>query len=560
MYVLLLISKYLRRKMAPLFACVGVVLCTAMVIVVMSVMGGFLNLLRDAAHRLSGDVIVMGGSISGFEHYEDLIERLEATGEVAVATPVIDVPGLVKIGTRSIPVAQVVGIEPGGYDAVVGYSATMHWGDADWVAEHDCRFGPTEGQSAADLAERAAKAAGGFERFGAALEVPESWRWVGVDREAAGAMVPGIEVSPYSGRDAAGQYDFGRSVLNWNREIVLTVLPVTQAGGISDVTTRSFVAVNEFKSGLYEVDANRVYVPLGVLQEMLSMDAATLVDEETFEPVGESPARVTEVLVKSAEGVGLAEAKAAVDAVVAEWEAERGVSVFTLTWEERHGTLLNAVENEKGLVTFLFVGISVVAVFMVFITFYMIVRAQTRDIGTLRAIGASRVGVLGLFVGYGLAIGLLGAGLGTAGGCWVVVNLNEVQGFLAERLGVTSALVGPTVGGAALGGLIATLIGFVRQAMRWWLVRLVPIGAAVGLVPSVVAVLAVPGWAAWLNGTIRFVMWNPQTYYFDRIPSEIDVAAVAMVAAGAVVSSTIGAVIPALVASASDPVEALRHE
>lgn len=142
----------------------------------------------------------------------------------------------------------------------------------------------------------------------------------------------------------------------------------------------------------------------------------------------------------------------------------------------------------------------------------------------------------------------------------MVVNLNEVQGFLAERLGVTSALVGPTVGGAALGGLIATLIGFVRQAMRWWLVRLVPIGAAVGLVPSVVAVLAVPGWAAWLNGTIRFVMWNPQTYYFDRIPSEIDVAAVAMVAAGAVVSSTIGAVIPALVASASDPVEALRHE
>ena len=41
MYKLLLILKYLRRKLAPLFAAMAVMLCTAMVIIVISVMGGF---------------------------------------------------------------------------------------------------------------------------------------------------------------------------------------------------------------------------------------------------------------------------------------------------------------------------------------------------------------------------------------------------------------------------------------------------------------------------------------------------------------------------------------
>ncbi|MEO0588016.1 MAG: FtsX-like permease family protein, partial [Planctomycetota bacterium] len=451
MYVLLLISKYLRRKMAPLLAAVAVALCTLIVILVMSVMTGFLVKLQSSAKQLSGDVIVMGGTISGFEHYEDLIARLEAAAEVAVATPVIDVPGLVKIGLRSKPVAQVVGIEPAGYDAVVGYGETMYWGDEALVADHDRRFGPVEGQSEVELEVRAEKAAGEFERFGERLGVPAVWREVSEGREAAGAMVPGIEVSPYSGRDEEGQYDFRGSVARHGTEIVLTVLPVTQAGGISDVKTRSFVAVNEFKSGLYEVDANRVYVPLGVLQEMLSMDAATLIDEETFEAVGESPARVTEVLVKSAEGVALAEVEAAVLGVVSGWEAEHGTTVFTLTWEERHARILNAVANEVRMVVFLFGVTSLVAVFMVLITFWMIVRAQTRDIGTLRAIGASRLGIVGLFVGYGLAVGVLGAALGTAVGTWIVVNLNEVQDFLANDAGVATVLIGSVVVGGGLG-------------------------------------------------------------------------------------------------------------
>ena len=47
MYKLLLIRRYLGRKIAPLFAALAVMLCTAMVIIVISVMGGFLDMMRD---------------------------------------------------------------------------------------------------------------------------------------------------------------------------------------------------------------------------------------------------------------------------------------------------------------------------------------------------------------------------------------------------------------------------------------------------------------------------------------------------------------------------------
>ncbi|MEM9251539.1 MAG: FtsX-like permease family protein [Planctomycetota bacterium] len=561
MYVLLLISKYLRRKLAPLFACLAVVLCTAMVIIVMSVMMGFLAKLQSSAQRLSGDVIVQAGSITGFEGYEDLIERLEALPEVAVATPVIDVPGLVKIGTRSIPIAQVVGVEPTGYDAVVGYAGTMYWQDHHRVALHDRIYGDPSMQSEAELALRAEWEQLGFERLGAELRVPPGWQQrIDEALPVSGAIVPGLEVSPYNWRDDQGEYDFDRTLANDGSRVILTVLPLTRSGGLLEPETRAFATVNEFKSGLYEVDANRVYVPLDVLQGMLGMDEGIAIGEDGL-PTGETiPGRVTEVLAKSADGVPLEAVADAARRVVNEWELDHETSVFTITWQDRHGRLLSAVANEVRLVVFLFGVTSLVAVFMVLITFWMIVRAQTRDIGTLRAIGASRIGILSLFVGYGLAVGVLGAALGTAVGTWIVVSLNEVQFFLANYAGVTTTLIGSVLVGAAGGAVIATAIGFVNQRMRWWLVRLTPIVAVLCFVPLLIGVAASADFASWLNATIRFEMWNPQTYYFDEIPNQIDAPAVAIVAVCAVLSSTLGAVIPALVASANNPVEALRHE
>src|ERR1041385_5852877 len=67
----LLTQRYLRRKLIPLFAAVAGGLCTAMVVIVLSVMGGFLDMLRGAGKSLTGDVSIHFG-VSGFPHYEEI--------------------------------------------------------------------------------------------------------------------------------------------------------------------------------------------------------------------------------------------------------------------------------------------------------------------------------------------------------------------------------------------------------------------------------------------------------------------------------------------------------
>jgi lipoprotein-releasing system permease protein len=65
----------------------------------------------------------------------------------------------------------------------------------------------------------------------------------------------------------------------------------------------------------------------------------------------------------------------------------------------------------------------------------MIVTEKTRDIGILKALGASNRGVMAIFLSYGLLLGLVGAGLGTILGLTLTENINEVERFLSQVTG-----------------------------------------------------------------------------------------------------------------------------
>src|SRR5215212_9570396 len=72
-----LILKYLRKRRIAWVSLAAVTLCTTMVIVVISVMGGWLRMFEQSFHGLTGDVIVDANSLTGFGHYQDMIERIE---------------------------------------------------------------------------------------------------------------------------------------------------------------------------------------------------------------------------------------------------------------------------------------------------------------------------------------------------------------------------------------------------------------------------------------------------------------------------------------------------
>src|SRR3954471_17851531 len=96
MYQALLTRRYLLSKVMPLLAMVAVLLCTAMVLITWSVMGGFLNMLVNTGRTMTGDVTITWPT-TGFGYYDDLIERLEKDPAVEAAAPAIESFGLLNL-------------------------------------------------------------------------------------------------------------------------------------------------------------------------------------------------------------------------------------------------------------------------------------------------------------------------------------------------------------------------------------------------------------------------------------------------------------------------------
>ncbi len=300
MYKLLLTLKYLRRKLAPMFAAVSVMLCTMMVIIVISVMGGFLDLLTSSMQRITGDVTIdAGGSLTGFPYYDELVSKLEQRPEIAAATPAIRTYSLIHIGDYTTPV-QVYGIRPEELSKIIQYRDLLHWTTAQYIDT----IAPPPKQRDAEARKRIAdskKRIGSLKQAGMNLQPPESWQRQD-DGESPGTVL-GIEVNPFHQRDSQGKYDIRNALLG--HDVTLTFVPFTDKGGFADSPRRrSLVVVNEFKSGVFELDSNRVYVPFDWLQRQLDMEQVGPVweqwDPQTGEPIGEPtvrPGRATEVMV-----------------------------------------------------------------------------------------------------------------------------------------------------------------------------------------------------------------------------------------------------------------------
>lgn len=523
MYQIVLTRRYLLGKLMPLLACVAVVLCTAMVLITWSVMGGFLEMLIRSGRTMTGDVVV-GWDNAGFAHYDELVKRLEADPLVEAAAPMIETFGLVGLPDGRKEMVIVRGVVGESYARVTSYRDVLWWRPLERPTAKD-RFAE----------DPRLKAIGGTtweQIFQNGIELSRS----GPDGVRRPAVVMGIEVSRFNRRTREGFY-FPRvrfratgdggfeevdQFLPRDGSVVLNVLPTDSAGRPVETVTRRFPVANEFQSGVFEIDQRVVLLRLDELQRMLRMhearrergtgSVAVEVDpstgEERFtedaEGAGDEvePARVTHVLVRGKGDLGQLGAADALWARVRDIYTEFARAhpgevpepdvISIMTWEDLNRTMINAVRKETGLVLFIFSFISLTAVFLVLAIFWSMVAEKTKDVGVLRAIGASRSGVAGVWLGYGLAIGLVGSSLGLGLAMVIVRNINEIHDWLGEQLGL--------------------------------------------------------------------VIWDPSVYYFTRIPSAVEPDKALIVFAGGVVSCVLGALAPAIRAARMDPVRALRFE
>ncbi len=175
----------------------------------------------------------------------------------------------------------------------------------------------------------------------------------------------------------------------------------------------SFTVVDFYESKMSEYDSTFAFMPLRKLQELRGM-----IDPQT------GVSSVTSIQVKLKPDSDVNEVR---DRLRAHFE---GYPYRVQTWRDLQGPLLAAVRLETVVLNILLFLIIAVAGFGILATFFMIVVEKTRDIGILKSLGAPHTGVMSIFLGYGLSLGIVGAGVGTVLGLLFVVYINDIAGMM----------------------------------------------------------------------------------------------------------------------------------
>ncbi len=529
MYKWFLARRYLGTKLIAFFGIAAVMLCVAMVLVVLSVMGGFLDTVRERARGLHSEIVVDVGTLQGFPLYDEFGEYLkrEMPEVVEAATPVIYTYGIFRVpATTWTKPARVLGVRLDDYVKVNDFKKGLHYekffpgttrlrslkmpiggvtesGDIKLPDDLEAanavwRKQETDPKQLAEFDDRP------FER----ASLPELTPWMPGERVFAFDSGP----PRYEGPERDGVI-VGCDLLNERRadggfnrflarggDVALTLMPLTPAGNpLGEPPVKVPLRyIDDSRTGIYEIDSLCVYVDFEVLQQKLALDAQMKIDGGATRP------RANQLLVGVKDGLDL---NAVRDRIVEQWtrfaismaptldesDARSLSMVGVYTWEDMQRTFIQAVEKEKVLVTFLFTIISMVAIVLVGCIFYMIVEKKTKDIGILKSLGASGAGVAGMFIVYAASVGLVGSILGSALGASIVWYINDIQDFLAM-----------------------------------------------------------------LHPQLR--VWSPDVYSFDRIPNVVKRADVLWIVSVAVLSSMFGSLIPARLAARVWPVQALRYE
>lgn len=153
-----------------------------------------------------------------------------------------------------------------------------------------------------------------------------------------------------------------------------------------------------FHSGMYEFDANLAYVSIATAQRLYQSTGR----------VSGIQIRITDLW--QAREVGRVLAKAL------------GDGIRPMDWFEKNENLMKWMSLEKVVVVLVLCLIVVVAAFNIASSLIMGVLERTREIGILRAMGASARSVRRVFLVQGILAGLLGAVGGVAFGlglCWI---------------------------------------------------------------------------------------------------------------------------------------------
>ncbi len=460
MYKLLLCWRYLRTRYIALVCIVSVMLGVATMIVVNSVMSGFTHEMQARMNGMLGDLILESRSMDGVPDAPAHMAKIrEVAGDAILGmSPTVHVPALMYIelnGQLITHQATLVGIDeltysgvsqfgnclqhpqnreqlaftlrPGGYDIFdhqvpdrsllkprkqmehAGWPYRRHQAMLTKQRKLQQNPPPLQGGPLSANTEGGGTS-GAINPFIADKPNEEEGRDFNPAIETHVGIVLGIGTCSY--RDADGSDQF----VALPGDDIRVSFP--KASLPPEAISEFYTVVDLYESKMSEYDSSFMFVPLHELQKSRGM-----IDPETG--VG----KFTSIQIKLQPGVDAEQVR---DALRNHFPAQ---FYMVSTWRDKQGPLLAAVQMETAVLNVLLFMIIAVAGFGILAIFTMIVVEKTRDIGILKSLGASGQGVMGIFLGYGLALGMVGAGVGMALGLLFVKYINPIADLLGRITG-----------------------------------------------------------------------------------------------------------------------------
>ena len=168
-----------------------------------------------------------------------------------------------------------------------------------------------------------------------------------------------------------------------------------------------------FESGMYEYDYALIFTSLETAQELYSLgNAVHGIEITTDDPIN-----------------------GARD-VAATLNKKLPAPLGAQTWAQMNQRLLGAIQVEKSVMFFILTFIIIVAAFGIMSTLITVTVQKTREIGVMKALGAGSGKILRIFLLQGFIVGVFGVALGLGLGLLTVRNINPINHFLSQVVGI----------------------------------------------------------------------------------------------------------------------------
>ncbi|MFC1851103.1 lipoprotein-releasing ABC transporter permease subunit [candidate division CSSED10-310 bacterium] len=345
-FELFLALRYLRAKrkqmmisVITLISTLGVTIGVCALVIVLAVMSGFANDLREKILGANSHGVIFRRDGRPMESYEVVKKSVEAHADIVAAAPFIYQQGILRHGKRVSGVV-VKGINPALSRRVVTVTEKMRSGSFDELMNPPALPG---------------------------------------DESEETAPLPGIVIGE----------ELAASLGLISGENVFLISPFgTQTPMGMVPKSREYRVCGIFYTGMYDYDSSWAYLSISEAQDFFSLDD-----------------RVSGIEIRMQDPF-----KA--DRVTTAISQKLGQEYYLRDWMSMNQSFFEALKLEKIVMFIILLFIVTVAAFGIVSSLMMMVMEKNKDIGILKAMGATSKSILLIFMAEGLIIGIMGTFFG----------------------------------------------------------------------------------------------------------------------------------------------------